>query len=115
MAGFPLPEESRPESKAKGLRSPPRSEQQLQTELRLPRAAAYRGADQRSDLAGGRAERARVIGLGRSGVEHSGRREVEVRMVEDVEQLGAELNADPFVDLRILHDSKVRVREAWPN
>ena len=37
----------------------------------------------------------------------------EVRMVEDIEQFSTELQADVFVDARILQDAEVSLYEAW--
>jgi hypothetical protein len=38
---------------------------------------------------------------------------VELRMVEDVEPLSANLKCDRFRDTRILHNPEIRIQDAW--
>src|SRR5262249_52336700 len=79
------------------------SEHQLQSKLDLPRRAGFTSWEARG---GDPAECRRADDVARL---------PEVRMVEKVEELGAELRARGLADLRILDDRKINVVEARPD
>jgi hypothetical protein len=88
------------------------SEYQLQCELDLTRYSSYSGNSSGVRIANTLAVRdcgkQRRIGVLLTG-------DGIVRMIEDVEELRAELHQQLFGDLRVLPDRNIRVVEAWTN
>src|ERR1700732_3592025 len=76
-----------------------RSEEQLQRKLNLPR---------RTEIAG---RETRALNLTKCRVCYSQNRVTEVRVVENVEHFGPELQVKLLGDFRILGDREIRVQE----
>src|ERR1700751_1778531 len=108
---FPLPDET---SAAISRIIPHSLEDQLQRELNLPRCR--RGG---SDLAYPRERRLLIRSQNGGGpIEYRcGRRHAQVGMVQNIEDLGAELNGSLFAqpsNCCVLDDRKIPFRQVWP-